>query len=130
MVGGWSGLTPVWDHERSRLLLLVGCNPVVSHGHSNAMPDPVNRLRELRTGGGELWVVDPRRTETARLTDRHLQARPGSDWVLLAWLVRRLLDDPARRSEVAGAGERGGAAVVGPSPRSTTPSWRPRPAWP
>ena len=43
--GGWSGLTPVWDHERSRLLVLFGCNPVVSHGHSNAIPDPVDRLR-------------------------------------------------------------------------------------
>ena len=46
LVGGWSGLTPVWDHERSSLFILVGSNPLVSHGHSNAMPDPVVRLRE------------------------------------------------------------------------------------
>jgi len=100
MVGGWSGLTPVWDHERSSLLVLIGCNPVVSHGHSNAIPDPVNRLRRFRAGGGEVWVVDPRRTEAARLADHHLQLRPGSDWVLVGWLVRRLLDDEARRAEV------------------------------
>ena len=60
LVGGWSGLTPVWDHERSTLLVLIGSNPVVSHGHSNAMPDPVSRLRDHRARGGEVWVIDPR----------------------------------------------------------------------
>jgi anaerobic selenocysteine-containing dehydrogenase len=93
LVGGWSGLTPIWDHERSTLLLLLGSNPVVSHGHSNAVPDPVTRLREHRARGGELWVVDPRRTETARAADRHLAPAPGTDWLVLAHLVRAVLDD-------------------------------------
>ena len=94
LVGGWSGLTPIWDDERSTLLVLIGCNPVVSHGHSNAMPDPVSRLRQHRARGGELWVVDPRTTETARLADRHLVPVPGSDWLVLAHLVRALLPEP------------------------------------
>ncbi|HEX7095075.1 MAG TPA: molybdopterin-dependent oxidoreductase, partial [Acidimicrobiales bacterium] len=97
LIGGWSGLTPIWDHERSRLLVLFGTNPVVSHGHSNAIPDPVRRLREHRARDGELWVVDPRRTETAMLADRHLQIRPGTDHVLLGHLVRELLVHGADR---------------------------------
>lgn len=100
LVGGWSGLTPIWDHERSRLLVLLGSNPVVSHGHSNAIPDPVTRLRHHRARGGTLAVVDPRRTETAALADVHLQARPGSDHVLLGHLVRELLTDPGRGDKV------------------------------
>jgi anaerobic selenocysteine-containing dehydrogenase len=100
LVGGWSGLTPIWDHQRSTLLVLFGSNPVVSHGHSNAMPDPVRRLRDHRRTrddgrAGELWVVDPRRTETAALADHHLQIRAGTDHVLLAHLVRELLHDGA-----------------------------------
>ena len=91
LVGGWSGLTPVWDHERSTLLVLIGSNPVVSHGHSNAMPSPLRRFRHHRARGGEIWVVDPRRTESARAADRHLVPRPGSDWLVLAHLVRALL---------------------------------------
>lgn len=101
LVGGWSGLTPVWDEEGSSLLVLFGSNPVVSHGHSNAMPDPVARLRRFRRRGGQLWVLDPRRTETARLADRHLQLRPGTDWLVLAWLVARLLEDPVRHTDAA-----------------------------
>jgi anaerobic selenocysteine-containing dehydrogenase len=93
LVGGWSGLTPIWDDERSTLLVLIGSNPVVSHGHSNAIPSPLRRLRRHRARGGEIWVVDPRRTETARIADRHLAVRPGSDWLVLAHLVRGLLPE-------------------------------------
>lgn len=99
LVGGWSGLTPVWDEGSSKLLVLFGSNPVVSHGHSNAMPDPVRRIREFQDGGGELWVVDPRRTETALLADHHIHCAPGSDWLVLGWLVRRLLlEHPAAQT--------------------------------
>jgi anaerobic selenocysteine-containing dehydrogenase len=111
LVGGWSGLTPVWDNERSTLLVLIGTNPVVSHGHSNAMPSPLRRLRSHRARGGELWVVDPRRTETARVADRHLAPRPGSDWLVLAHLVRALLpetgtgDDEELRARATGVDE-------------------------
>ena len=101
LIGGWSGLTPVWDHERSEVLVLVGTNPVVSHGHSNAIPDPVRRLREFRARGGELFVIDPRRTETAALADHHLAIRPSTDHVLLAHLVRELLTDGADDAYVA-----------------------------
>jgi anaerobic selenocysteine-containing dehydrogenase len=101
LIGGWSGLTPVWDHERSDLLVLVGTNPVVSHGHSNAIPDPVRRLREFRARGGELFVIDPRRTETAAMADHHLAIRPSTDHILLAHLVREVLADGADRDYLA-----------------------------
>jgi len=91
IIGGWSGLTPIWDNESSKLLLLFGSNPVVSHGHSNAIPDPVRRFREFQSKGSAIWVIDPRRTETATLADHHLQLAPGTDWLVLGWLVRNLL---------------------------------------
>lgn len=103
-MGGWSGLTPIWDELGSSLLVLVGSNPVVSHGHSNAIPDPVRRLREFRTRGGRLVVVDPRRTETASMADLHIRPRPGSDWALLAWTVRVLLDERPAPTRASGVG--------------------------
>jgi hypothetical protein len=37
-------------------------------------------------------VIDPRRTETARLAAMHLQLRPGEDPTLLAGMVRLIID--------------------------------------
>jgi anaerobic selenocysteine-containing dehydrogenase len=93
VTGGGRELTPVWVPEdpAARLVLLVGCNPVVSHGYLTLLSDPIRRLRAVQRRGGQVWVSDPRRTETARLADGHLACRPGTDAVLLAWLVHELL---------------------------------------
>ena len=93
LVAGHPMLNPVWDPQTPGLLLLLGTNPVISHGYGTTLPDPVRYLRDYRTAGGRIWVLDPRRTETAALADRHLATRPGSDVAVLAWLVRSLLDE-------------------------------------
>jgi anaerobic selenocysteine-containing dehydrogenase len=94
LMAGTRALLPNLDDERSGLLLLVGTNPVVSHGHASGLPDPLTRLRAVARRSG-LWVLDPLRTETARLATRHLAVRPGSDHLVLAHLVRALLADGA-----------------------------------
>jgi anaerobic selenocysteine-containing dehydrogenase len=100
LVGGSSQLNPVWDPERTDLLVLFGTNPVVSHGYGTALADPVSRLREFQAGGGQVWVVDPRRTETAARADRHLAVRAGTDHAVLAFLVRGVLADGADGAEL------------------------------
>lgn len=95
LMAGRSDLLPAVDRERATLSVFIGVNPVVSHGHFNAFPDPVTRIRELAEGDREVWVIDPRHTETARLATRSLQPRPGADWVLLAHAVREVLADGA-----------------------------------
>ncbi|MGZ4690306.1 MAG: molybdopterin-containing oxidoreductase family protein [Acidimicrobiia bacterium] len=100
LVAGNAMLNPVWDPSAPGLLVLVGTNPVVSHGYGTSLPDPVRHLRDYRTGGGRVWVIDPRRTETAALADEHLAVRPGADVAVLAALVSALLDDGADRAEL------------------------------
>jgi anaerobic selenocysteine-containing dehydrogenase len=90
MVGGFAGLSPRPDYDNLTLLLYFGVNPVVSHGHALAMPSPTTTLRGLRSQA-EIWVVDPRRTETAALADGHLASRPNTDYAILAFLVREML---------------------------------------
>ena len=51
------------------------------------------RLVSLRARGGRLVVVDPRRTETARMADEHHFIRPGSDALLLMAMVRTLFEE-------------------------------------
>jgi anaerobic selenocysteine-containing dehydrogenase len=58
-------------------------------------PGMRRRLRELKERGGRLVVIDPRRSETARAADVHHSIRPGSDALLLAALVRTILDEDA-----------------------------------
>ena len=50
--------------------------------------------RQVSTGSdSRLVVVDPRHTETARLADRHLFIRPGSDVFFLLGLAHTLFDE-------------------------------------
>ena len=91
MVAGHAMINPVWEPHSGGLLLVIGSNPVVSHGYGTTLADPVRRLREHRAAGGRVVVIDPRRTETAAHADLHLPARPGSDVILLAALARELL---------------------------------------
>ncbi len=100
-VAGHPMLNPVWEPQHSRLLILLATNPVVSHGYGTTLADPVRRLRENQALGGHVWTIDPRRTESAALSDNHLQVRPGSDVILLAAIVRELFADDRCRDALA-----------------------------
>ena len=74
---------PVPDLDRTDYLLMLGANPLESNGSLCTAPDFPGRLKRLRERGGRLVVVDPRTTRTAKLADRHLAIRPGTDPHLL-----------------------------------------------
>ncbi len=86
-------LLPVPDIDRTSHLLVLGANPVVSNGSMMTAPDCRRRLEEMRQRGGRLVVVDPRRTETARIADRHHFIRPGTDAFLLMALLQVILEE-------------------------------------
>lgn len=80
-------LLPVPDIDRTSYFLVLGANPMASNGSLMTVPDFPGRLRELHARGGRMVVLDPRRTETAKVADEHHFVRPGTDaWVLLALL--------------------------------------------
>ena len=56
------------------------------------MPNPTGTVRDIAKRG-QVWVIDPRRTETARLATGHLAPRPSTDHAVLAYLVREILRD-------------------------------------
>lgn len=101
LVSGEPMLNPVWDPAAAGLTILVGTNPVVSHGYGTALPDPIRHLRDHRAAGGRVWVLDPRRTETAALADIHVPVRPGADVAVLAAVARAVLADGADDRELA-----------------------------
>lgn len=90
LMAGHERLVPAVDFESTSLLLVIGENMCVSHGGFSYFPNPVWYLRRILQRG-EVWVVDPRRTETARLATRHLSVRSGTDFAVFAYLIRELL---------------------------------------
>ncbi|HET7351228.1 MAG TPA: molybdopterin-dependent oxidoreductase, partial [Marmoricola sp.] len=85
-------LIPIPDIDRTSFFLVFGANPMASNGSLMTVPDFPNRLRELRARGGRMVVLDPRRTETARVADEHHFVRPGTDAVVLLAMVRELVE--------------------------------------
>jgi anaerobic selenocysteine-containing dehydrogenase len=67
------------DLDNVRSLVIVGANPVVSKWSFLQVSNPVKRLRDIQERGGKVWVVDPRRTETAKVADEHVFIRPNTD---------------------------------------------------
>ncbi|MFF9455114.1 molybdopterin oxidoreductase family protein [Streptomyces flaveolus] len=90
---GDANAIPVPDLDRTDHLLLIGANPLESNGSLCTAPDFPGRLKALRARGGTLTVVDPRRTRTAKLADRHVAIRPGTDALLLAAMAHVLFEE-------------------------------------
>jgi anaerobic selenocysteine-containing dehydrogenase len=91
LVFGHPLLIPVPDLDRTDFLLVLGANPLESNGSLATAPDWRGRLAGIRRRGGTVVVVDPRRTRTAAVADRHLPIRPGTDAALLAGIARVLV---------------------------------------
>ena len=101
LVSGIPGLMSRADIERCKLVIFMGTNPVISHGHTWTLCSPTAALRDMRARGTEVWVVDPRRTETAQRADRYIGSRPSTDYAILGHLIRELLIDGADRDFIA-----------------------------
>ncbi len=89
---GHNLVNPIPDVDRSDFFLVIGANPVVSHGSMVTMGKIRERMTKLVARGGRIVVVDPRRTETAELFE-HVPVRPDSDAWLLAGMLKVILDE-------------------------------------
>ncbi|WP_432188190.1 molybdopterin oxidoreductase family protein [Streptomyces sp. Tue6028] len=90
---GDANAIPVPDLDHTDYLLLIGANPLESNGSLCTAPDFPGKLKALKARGGTLTVIDPRRTRTARLADRHIAIRPGTDALLLAAMAQVLFEE-------------------------------------
>jgi len=78
------------DVNHTDLLLVFGWNGMQSH----QIPQAPRQLQRLsRDKEKMLIVVDPRKTETAKLADVHLPIRPGTDALLLKAMISMILKE-------------------------------------
>jgi len=90
---GFPFLQPFPDIDRTECLIVVGANPVVSKWSFLQVPNPGKTLRDRVSGGMKLWFVDPRRTESVKVTKgQHTFIRPGTDVFFYAAFLRELVE--------------------------------------
>ena len=85
-------VVPIPDLQRTSFLLMLGANPMVSHGSVLTAPRVRDQLHAITARGGRVLVVDPRRTETARQFE-HVPITPDADAWLLLSLLQVILDE-------------------------------------
>ena len=113
---------PFPDLPRTDFLLMLGANPLVSHGSAVHAPRVKDDLSAITGRGGRVVVIDPRRTETARAFE-HVAVRPDTDaWLLLSLLhviFAEGLDDAAAIAEQTTGVELLRRAAAAHSPEDT-----------
>ena len=78
------------DEARADMLLAVGWNGMESH----QMPRAPLVLKDFSNNPDKLLVViDPRRSETARIADIHLALRPGTDALMVRAMIAIILEN-------------------------------------
>ena len=88
------------DVDNTHLLVLIGCNPLVSN--ATGITAPRGRLKAIQERGGRIIVVDPARSATAELADVHLAVRPGGDAALFAAVANVIFEEGLDRLDVLG----------------------------
>lgn len=75
------------DLSQSNCILIFGSNP------AETQPIGFNRLLECKKYKGKIVVIDVLRTSTADKADIFLQINPGSDTVLVAGMIKAILEE-------------------------------------
>ncbi|WND02687.1 molybdopterin-dependent oxidoreductase [Temperatibacter marinus] len=91
---GHQFMIPIPDIDHTDYMLMLGANPLASNGSLMTVPDVKARLKAIQERGGKVIVIDPRKTETAKLADEHFFIKPGTDAFFLLALIHQLLCDP------------------------------------
>jgi anaerobic selenocysteine-containing dehydrogenase len=91
LVYGFPFTQPFPDLERTGCLIIVGANPAVSKWSFLQVPNPIETLKGLEARGAKLFIVDPRRTETAKAAGQHVFIRPGTDVFFYLAFLRELI---------------------------------------
>jgi anaerobic selenocysteine-containing dehydrogenase len=98
-------LLPIPDIDHTDFMLIIGANPLASNGSLMTVPDVANRLKAIQKRGGKFVVIDPRRTETAKIADQHLFIKPATDVFLLLSLVHEITQRVEQTNDVQNLNE-------------------------
>ncbi|MBT7149451.1 MAG: formate dehydrogenase subunit alpha, partial [Thiotrichales bacterium] len=75
--GTGAGTNSTEDIPLADLMIVIGANPTSAHPVTGA------KIKQQAMSGAMLIVIDPVRTELARMADHHLQLKPGTNVAVL-----------------------------------------------
>jgi formate dehydrogenase major subunit len=76
-IGSGAVSNPVMDVVKAEVIVIIGANPTVNH------PVAATWIKNAVANGSKLIVMDPRRSELARISHRFLQFKPDTDVAML-----------------------------------------------
>ncbi|MGB5222525.1 MAG: molybdopterin-dependent oxidoreductase [Polyangiales bacterium] len=90
-VYGFPFTQPFPDLDNIECLIIVGANPAISKWSFLQVSNPIRRLKEIEARGAKIFIVDPRRTETAKVAGEHVFIRPNTDVFFYLSFLHELL---------------------------------------
>jgi len=87
------GTIPLPDYDNSNCIVLWGSNPLASGGVGKSYPLMTQIFKGRKENGAQFIVIDPRKTESAEISDIFIQPRPGTDGALALGFIRAILDE-------------------------------------
>ena len=91
---------PVPDVPRTDFLVVIGANPIVSHGSALTLPRIKDRMHDVVRRGGRVLVIDPRKTETAAQFEWLGIVPDGDAYLLLSLLAVMFAEGLADRRHI------------------------------
>jgi anaerobic selenocysteine-containing dehydrogenase len=92
MMFGHYLMFPIPDIDRTDFMIIMGGNPAVSNGSIMTAPDFSNRIKAVKKRGGQVVIVDPRFTETSKISSQHHFIKPGTDAFLLLAIINVIFE--------------------------------------
>jgi len=86
-VGSGAVSNPVADVQYAEVIVVIGANPIVNH------PVAATFIKNAVKKGAKLVLMDPRRTELARLATHHLAFKPDTDVAMLNAMLNVIITE-------------------------------------
>ena len=93
---GHQMLIPIPDIERTDYLLILGANPGASNGSLLTAPGFSQKIKNIQKRGGKVINIDPRYTETSKISSQHFYINPGKDALFLLTLLHVIFQNGIR----------------------------------
>ena len=86
-IGSGAVSNPVMDVLKAEVVVVIGANPTVNH------PVAASWIKNAVDRGTKLIVIDPRRSELARIATHYLPFKPDTDVALLNAIMHVIVDE-------------------------------------